>query len=93
MWAGGPINWGNSTSFYANYKSIDIQCYDDKDTPVKSWPPQPEEITIDFPAGNDTVSGTAINVVDKTGKVRSPNSSSSLTASYIALLALMFISF
>jgi hypothetical protein len=60
--------------------------------PVKSWPPQPEGVSIDFPAGNDTLPGNKVSVVDKNGKVRS-NSASSATASFIALLAIIALSF
>jgi hypothetical protein len=61
--------------------------------PVKSWPPQPEGVTIDFAAGNETVNGTAISVIDKNGRIRSRNSASSATASFIALLAIVALSF
>lgn len=93
VWAGGPINWGNSTSFYASYKSIDIQCYDDKDMPVRSWPTQPEGVSIDFPAANGTVNGTVVNVIDKTGKVRSMNGGSSITGITVGTLFLLWVFF
>jgi hypothetical protein len=68
-WAGGPIKWGNQARFSATYKSIEIQCYNDKDMPVKSWPPQPEGASIDFPAGKEIVSGNAISITDRNGRV------------------------
>ena len=40
-WAGGPVPWGNHNHFTAHYEYIDIQCYNDRDQPVDSWPPQP----------------------------------------------------
>ncbi|KAI8893482.1 concanavalin A-like lectin/glucanase domain-containing protein [Globomyces pollinis-pini] len=37
-WAGGPINWGGKDTLTANFQSVEIQCYDDKDQPVPKWP-------------------------------------------------------
>lgn len=37
-WAGGPIPWNKLPSkLYAYYHYADIQCYDNKDRPVKQW--------------------------------------------------------
>lgn len=91
-WAGGPINWGDETSYYATYKSIDIQCYDDNDTSVASWPPQPEGVSIDFPAGNQTVNGSSIPTIDRTGRVRSANGGSIASISFAALLTILLFS-
>ena len=73
LWAGGPIDWGNQTSYYATYKYVDIQCYDDKDAPVKSWPPQPDTASISAPAGNKTVSGKDVTYVDYKGRTINPS--------------------
>lgn len=40
-WSKGPINWGSQTSFKSTFLSLDIQCYDDKNQPVKKWPMAP----------------------------------------------------
>ncbi|KAJ3219145.1 hypothetical protein HDU67_002478 [Dinochytrium kinnereticum] len=59
-WGGGPVPWGDKTSFEAEFGPLTVQCYDDKDKPVPMWPvdgnrkatkptPPPKPTTSDVP--------------------------------------------
>jgi hypothetical protein len=61
--------------------------------PVKSWPPQPEGESIDFPAGDEDLSGTALSYIDQNGRIKFRNSASSATASFVVLLAIAAFGF
>ncbi|KAI8893484.1 concanavalin A-like lectin/glucanase domain-containing protein [Globomyces pollinis-pini] len=37
-WAGGAIDWGSKQELVANYESVMIECYDEKDNIVPKWP-------------------------------------------------------
>ncbi|KAJ3112144.1 hypothetical protein HDU96_004912 [Phlyctochytrium bullatum] len=62
-WAGGPVPWGDRTSFEAQYGPLEIQCYDDTNKPVPMWPvagnrgrsePPPKPTTTVAPAAAAT---------------------------------------
>jgi hypothetical protein len=61
--------------------------------PVKSWPPQPEDVSIDFPPATEVINGANVNVIDQKGRVRTRNGASSATASFIVLFSILAFSF
>lgn len=97
-WSGGPIHWGSNQQYFATYNNLSIQCYDDEDNPVSSWPNTFETVSITYPASDRLWSGSeldsvlsngSINKIFNIGSLPRPNSSSSI--SLIIIVWIMFI--
>jgi beta-glucanase (GH16 family) len=70
-WAGGPIPWGSETAFVSRFEWIDIQCYNDKNEIVPSWPPVQNPVNITLPPPTSVSNGTQLSSMRKDGSIAS----------------------
>lgn len=100
-WAGGPIDWNNNQYYFASYNNLSIQCYDDDDKPVPSWPNTIDTVSISYPPSNRLWSGADLDTVLSNGSIQKrfdseypprPNSSCTIS-SILALLTFFSIVF